>query len=103
VTEKMFTVEDLADYLGVPVGTVRKWRYDGTGPRGVRVGRHVRFTREAVAEWIASLETAERDRAALRVGTQMTPRRTTRGTSRGTMPEHISKVTGSVDGSGGDV
>ena len=52
--DPLLSVEDLADYLGVPVATIYDWRVGGKGPCGVRVGRHVKFTRGDVLAWIES-------------------------------------------------
>jgi excisionase family DNA binding protein len=41
--EPVLSIEDLADYLGVPVTTLYDWRVGNKGPRGIRVGRHVKF------------------------------------------------------------
>ena len=54
------TTEELAGLLKVPVPTVRAWRHNGSGPSGVRLGRHVRYRRTAVATWIAANEQAQR-------------------------------------------
>ncbi|MGW4927360.1 helix-turn-helix domain-containing protein [Streptomyces parvulus] len=43
---------DLADLLGIPVETVYQWRRKQTGPRGFRVGRHLRFDPEDVRVWV---------------------------------------------------
>ncbi len=51
-SERLLTVEDLAEYLGVPVATLYAWRYRRQGPPGFRVGRHVRFRRSDVDDWI---------------------------------------------------
>lgn len=52
------TVAELADYLEVPVKTLYNWRYHRRGPPGFRVGRHLRYRRSDVHEWIQSkLET----------------------------------------------
>lgn len=50
--DRLFTVHDLAEYLGVPKATLYAWRYRGTGPRGFRVGRHVRYRWIDIQEWI---------------------------------------------------
>jgi excisionase family DNA binding protein len=50
----LMSMDDLAAFLGVPVATLYDWRVDGRGPVGIRVGRHVRFTREDVAAWVAA-------------------------------------------------
>jgi excisionase family DNA binding protein len=38
--------------LGIRVHTLHRWRYKGHGPAGYRVGRHVRYRREAVEAWL---------------------------------------------------
>jgi excisionase family DNA binding protein len=52
--DRLLTVKDLADYLGVPVATLYQWRYRGEGPAGFRVGKHVRYRWRDVEEWIES-------------------------------------------------
>ncbi|MFJ9121753.1 helix-turn-helix domain-containing protein [Streptomyces sp. NPDC102394] len=50
------TPEDLVVLLRLPsVETVYQWRRKGTGPRGFRVGRHLRFDPEDVSVWVESL------------------------------------------------
>ncbi len=51
--------EDLAELLGVPLGTVRRWRYIGEGPSGVVFGRHVRYDADDVARWIEARRKAQ--------------------------------------------
>lgn len=43
--------EDVAERYAVPVPTVRKWRYEGTGPVGVKFGRHVRYSELELERW----------------------------------------------------
>ena len=50
--DELFSPQDLAGYLDVPVNTVYAWRHRGLGPAGFRVGRHLRFRRSDVEEWI---------------------------------------------------
>jgi len=50
--DRLLTIEDLAEYLGVPVATLYAWRYRRQGPPGFRVGRYVRFRRSDVEAWI---------------------------------------------------
>lgn len=45
-------VEQLAAYLGVPVQTLYAWRAKGKGPRGSKVGRHVRYRWADVEKWL---------------------------------------------------
>lgn len=51
--ERLLTVEDLAEYLSVPVATLYVWRYRRQGPPGFRVGRHLRYRRADIDEWIS--------------------------------------------------
>ena len=50
--DRLLTVQDLADYLGVPVATIYTWRHRGDGPTGFRVGKYVRYQMSDVQEWI---------------------------------------------------
>ncbi|WP_101257926.1 helix-turn-helix domain-containing protein [Streptomyces barkulensis] len=50
---RYLTPLDVADLFGVPVETVYQWRRKRTGPRGFRVGRHLRFDPEDVRRWVA--------------------------------------------------
>lgn len=52
MTNKLLSIEDLSDYLGVPKNTLYQWRTKGYGPAGVRVGKHVRYRPEAVDAWL---------------------------------------------------
>lgn len=51
----LLTVHDLAAYLDVPVKTIYTWRHHHTGPRGIKVGRHLRFRWVDVEMWLAEL------------------------------------------------
>lgn len=48
----LLTIDEVADYLQVPVQTLYHWRYKRTGPKGVRVGRFVRYHRADVEAWL---------------------------------------------------
>lgn len=52
VEDRLLWPEEVAEVLGVPVGTLANWRYQGRGPAFVKVGRHVRYRRSDVAGWI---------------------------------------------------
>ncbi|MPZ71126.1 MAG: helix-turn-helix domain-containing protein [Actinobacteria bacterium] len=52
--DRLLTVQELAEYLAVPVATIYQWRYRREGPPGFRVGRHVRYRRSDVEDWIES-------------------------------------------------
>ena len=52
----LLTVQELARFLRIPVKTLYQWHYLGTGPAAIRVGRHLRYRRSAVAQWLVSAE-----------------------------------------------
>ena len=45
---ELWTIDEVADYLGVPKQTVYCWRTSGYGPAGFRVGKHVRWRASTV-------------------------------------------------------
>lgn len=57
--EPLLTIEALAEYLDVPVTTIRDWRTDGKGPCGIRVGGRVRFAVSDVLHWLAEQREVE--------------------------------------------
>lgn len=56
--EPLWSVDELAAYLGVPAQTIYGWRSAGTGPPGRLIGRRLRYRPEDVAAWVAALPTA---------------------------------------------
>lgn len=46
------SVEEVAEFLGVPVNTLYQWRHKGTGPDAYRVGRFLRYDPVDVREWL---------------------------------------------------
>ncbi|POX65141.1 DNA-binding protein [Streptomyces sp. Ru62] len=52
---RFLTPEDLVEMFELPsVETVYQWRRKRTGPRGFRVGRHLRFDPDDVRAWVES-------------------------------------------------
>ena len=51
---RLMTLNEVSDLLGIPVATLYRWRHRGEGPPGYRIGRHVRYRRAAIEEWIES-------------------------------------------------
>lgn len=49
---RLWTANDLARHLGVPVNTIYKWRSTGEGPPAYKVGRYLRFNAQEVADWL---------------------------------------------------
>ena len=50
--DHLLTAQDLAAYLEVPLTTLYAWRYRGEGPAGFRIGKHLRYRRSDVEQWI---------------------------------------------------
>ena len=50
--ERLWTPEDVSTFLGVPVATLYRWRYIGTGPAAYRAGRHLRYDPAEVRAWL---------------------------------------------------
>lgn len=49
---RLWTVDDVSGYLGVPVNTLYQWRTKGYGPKGARMGKYLRYRPEDVAAWV---------------------------------------------------
>jgi excisionase family DNA binding protein len=54
VVERMMSLAELSELLGVPLSTLYGWRHRGEGPAGYRLGKHVRFRRADVDAWLAT-------------------------------------------------
>jgi len=49
---QLLTAREIADYLGISVQTVYWWRSKGLGPKGTRIGRHLRFRLSDFLDWL---------------------------------------------------
>lgn len=45
-------IEEVSEYLGIPVKTLYQWRHRGIGPRASKVGRHLRYRWDDVEKWV---------------------------------------------------
>lgn len=52
--ERLWTLEETADFLAIPVSTLYKLNHKRTGPRFFRVGRHCRYDPRDVLAWLQS-------------------------------------------------
>ena len=50
--DELLTPAELADYLKVPVKTLYDWRYERKGPTSIKIGRHLRYRRTDVDDWL---------------------------------------------------
>ena len=60
--DRLLTLNQVAEYLGVPLATLYQWRHRGEGPRGIKVGGHVRV-RESELELYLDAQTDSRPAA----------------------------------------
>ena len=54
--DDILTVDEVAARLQVPKATLYGWRYKGSGPKGHRVGKHLRYRWSDVLMWLDGLE-----------------------------------------------
>ncbi len=59
MSARLMTTQEVADKIQIPTPTLRKWRSQGRGPKGFRVGRHVRYRLEDVETWLDAQYTAD--------------------------------------------
>jgi DNA-binding transcriptional MerR regulator len=52
--EPLWSIEDVAVYLRVPVQTLYQWRRKSIGPPAKKCGRHLRYDPAAVRAWVLS-------------------------------------------------
>ncbi len=53
--DQLWTAQDVAEYLQVPVKTLYRWRTYGYGPTGRRVGKYIRYRQHDVVSWLDAL------------------------------------------------
>jgi excisionase family DNA binding protein len=53
--EKMWTVDELAEFAGVSVTTLYHWRWEGKGPKAIKVGRFLRYPEANIQKWLELL------------------------------------------------
>jgi excisionase family DNA binding protein len=46
------TTEQLAEFLQVPLTSLYQWRHKGLGPKGIKVGKYIRYRRSDVNAWL---------------------------------------------------
>lgn len=53
--EKLWTVDELSEFVGVSVTTLYHWRCGGKGPKAIKVGRYLRYSESDIEEWLEVL------------------------------------------------
>jgi predicted DNA-binding transcriptional regulator AlpA len=57
-SDRLWTVEEVSHFLGIPVATLYRWHYLGAGPKPGRVGRHLRYLPADVISWFRKQQAA---------------------------------------------
>jgi DNA-binding transcriptional MerR regulator len=52
----LWSVQDVSNFLQVPVQTLYCWRVQGGGPPARRVGKYLRYRPEDVIRWVDQLD-----------------------------------------------
>jgi DNA-binding transcriptional MerR regulator len=55
IDARLWSVQDVADFLGIPVQTLYQWRTKGYGPPARRIGRYLRYRPADVRSWVDEL------------------------------------------------
>lgn len=50
--DEILSLQEACQLLRVPEGTLRYWRHLGCGPRSFKIGRHVRYWRADLLQWL---------------------------------------------------
>jgi hypothetical protein len=50
----LLTAEEVAEMVRAPVGSLRWWRYSGTGPPSAKLGKKIVYRRGDVERWISA-------------------------------------------------
>jgi hypothetical protein len=50
--DRLWSIQDVSAFLGVPIATLHQWRYLGTGPAAFRVGKHLRYDPDVIRRWL---------------------------------------------------
>lgn len=52
-SDRLWTLDDVSLYLGVPAETIRAWRKRDYGPRARKLGKHLRYDPVEVRAWFS--------------------------------------------------
>ena len=50
--DTLLSIEQVSDWLNVPVETLRSWRKRGTGPLAVKIGKSLRYRQQHVEAFL---------------------------------------------------
>lgn len=52
--QPLMSIDELSEYLHVPIRTLYDWRLAGRGPCAIHIGRQLRYFVSDVQEWLAA-------------------------------------------------
>ncbi|KYJ98888.1 helix-turn-helix domain-containing protein [Microbacterium sp. CH1] len=52
----VLTIKELATWAQIPVSTLYQWNFKEIGPRPMKFGKHLRYSRTEIREWMDSLD-----------------------------------------------
>ena len=50
--DPLWTIQEVATFLGIPVQTIYDWRCKGEGPPSLKIGRLLRYKETDVFAWL---------------------------------------------------
>lgn len=53
--DPLLTLHELSEYLDIPEGTLKDWRLKKKGPKGIKLGGHLRYRLSAVNSYLDQL------------------------------------------------
>ncbi|MCR2811731.1 helix-turn-helix domain-containing protein [Microbacterium sp. zg.Y1090] len=54
----LLTIKELSIWARIPVNTLYEWKAKGIGPTPLKMGKHLRYSKERVRAWTLELEAA---------------------------------------------
>ncbi len=54
--DRLWRIQDVAFFLGIPVATLYQWHHRGEGPPVLKLGRHLRYVPLSVRAWAGGQE-----------------------------------------------
>lgn len=50
--DRLLSIGEVSEYLGIPVGSLHLWRTKRTGPPAFRVGKHLKYMQADLVAWV---------------------------------------------------
>lgn len=54
----LLTIKELSIWARIPINTLYEWKAKGIGPASMKMGKHLRYSKESVRAWKHALENA---------------------------------------------